>query len=150
LRVRQPRLRIRTGRRAPPNPQEAIDEVHKLETALARTTAEKKIAIMHYAPVRDTVEGEPAEIFPFLGCGRFEEPLNRYNVMACVHGHAHKGAAEGRTSAGVPVYNVFVPVMRATYPHRPPFRVLDVHVAPMQAAAAHAPPDEPPIETDVG
>jgi hypothetical protein len=76
-----------------------------------------------------------------------EEPLNRYKVTACVHGHAHKGAAEGRTSAGVPVYNVAVPVMRATYPHRPPFRVLDVHVEP---TAATTQTDEPPIETDVG
>jgi hypothetical protein len=66
-----------------------------------------------------------------------------------VHGHAHKGAPEGRTSAGVPVYNVSVPVMRAAYPNRPPFRVLDVHVAPatngMERGAVEA-----PVETDVG
>ena len=53
--------------------------------------------MLHYAPIRATVEGEPVEIFPFLGCSRLEEPLNRYPVMAVVHGHAHNGALEGRT-----------------------------------------------------
>jgi Icc-related predicted phosphoesterase len=130
--------------------QEAIDEVHKLEAALARTKAEKKIAVMHYAPIRATVEGEPAEIFPFLGCGRFEEPLDRYQVTACVHGHAHKGAPEGRTKTGVPVYNVAIPVMRAAFPNRPPFRVLDVHVAAPTVSHPHAVPVKAPIETDVG
>jgi Icc-related predicted phosphoesterase len=128
--------------------QEAIDEVHKLESALARTATEKKIAIMHYSPIRATVEGEPPEIFAFLGSGRLEEPLNRYKVTAAVHGHAHKGAPEGRTSGGIPVYNVAVPVMRAAYPTRPPFRVLDVHVAPPTPSTAQA--SEAPIESDVG
>lgn len=127
--------------------QETIDEVHKLESALARTKAEKKIAVLHYAPIQATVEGEPPEIFAFLGSGRLEEPLNRYQVTACVHGHAHKGAPEGRTKGGVPVYNVAVPVMRTAYPNRPPFRVLDVHVAP---AARISQPVEAPVETDVG
>jgi Icc-related predicted phosphoesterase len=128
--------------------QEAIDEVHKLETALARTTAEKKIAVLHYAPIRTTVVGEAEEIFAFLGSGRLEEPLNRYQVTACVHGHAHRGAPEGRTKTGVPVYNVAIPVMRAAYPNRPPFRVLDVHVAP--GVAVPPAPVEAPIESDVG
>ena len=128
--------------------QEAIDEVHKLESALARTKAEKKIAVLHYAPIRATVEGEPPEIFAFLGSGRLEEPLNRYQVTACVHGHAHKGAPEGRTRTGIPVYNVAVPVMRSAYPNRPPFRVMDVHVA---APATRIPQTtEAPVETDVG
>jgi Icc-related predicted phosphoesterase len=129
--------------------QETLDEVHKLETALARTTADKKIAVLHYAPIRATVEGEPPEIFPFLGSGRLEEPLNRYHVTACVHGHAHKGAAEGRTRTGVPVYNVSIPVMRSVYPTRPPFRVLDVHIAAPEMAPAPV-KAEPPIESDLG
>jgi Icc-related predicted phosphoesterase len=126
----------------------ADDEVKKLESALARTKAEKKIAILHYSPIRETVEGEAAEIFPFLGSSRLEEPLNRYQVAACVHGHAHRGAPEGRTKSGIPVYNVAVPVMRAAYPNRPPFRVLDVHVA--RAVGAEPGPAEAPVETDVG
>lgn len=130
--------------------QEAVDEVKKLEAALARTKADKKIAILHYSPIRETVEGEAAEIFPFLGSSRLEEPLNRYQVTACVHGHAHRGAPEGRTQAGVPVYNVSVPVMRATYANRPPFRVLDVHVAPAVDREPLSHVVEAPVETDLG
>ena len=78
------------------------------------------------------VEGEPCEIFPFLGCSRLEEPLNRYQVTAVVHGHAHRVAAEGKTTAGVPVYNVGIPVMRANYPDRPPFRLITLPVMPVQ------------------
>ncbi len=127
--------------------QEAVEEVQKLESALARAKSEKKIAVLHYSPIRATVEGEPPEIFAFLGSGRLEEPLNRYQVTACVHGHAHKGAPEGRTKSGVPVYNVALPVMRSAYPNRPPFRLLDVHVA--TPAPSHQ-PVEAPVETDVG
>ena len=127
--------------------QEVVDEVSKLESSLARTKAAKKIAVLHYAPIRETVVGEPEEIFAFLGSGRLAEPLDRYQVTACVHGHAHKGAPEGRTRGGVPVYNVAMPVMRASYPNRPPFRVMDVHVA--SPSPAHQ-PAEAPVETDVG
>lgn len=126
---------------------ECVEEVNKLEAALARVKSPKKIAVLHYSPIKATVEGEPPEIFAFLGSGRLEEPLNRYQVTACVHGHAHKGAPEGKTKSGVPVYNVAVPVMRAAYPNRPPFRLLDVHVAP---AGQPQQPMEGPVETDVG
>ena len=50
--------------------------------------------------------GEPPEIYPFLGSSRLEEPLNRYPVSAVFHGHAHRGAPEGRTQKNVPVFNV--------------------------------------------
>lgn len=109
--------------------QEAIDEAMKLESALARLRTESRIAVLHYAPIRETVENEPVEIFPFLGCSRLEEPLNRYPVTAVVHGHAHNGTHEGRTTTGVPVYNVSLPLMRKTFPDRPPFRILEVPVA---------------------
>src|SRR5438034_285838 len=58
--------------------QATMDEVLKLEKALARLRTPHRIALLHYAPIRATVEGEPVEIHAFLGCGRFEEPLNRY------------------------------------------------------------------------
>ena len=109
--------------------QEAIDEAMKLESALARLRTESRIAVLHYAPIRATVENEPLEIFPFLGCSRLEEPLNRYPVTAVVHGHAHNGSPEGRTTAGVPVYNVSLPLMRRSFPGRAPFRILEVTVA---------------------
>ena len=77
---------------------EAVNETLKLESALARLRTEKKIVLLHYAPIEGTVEGEPREIYPYLGCSRLEEPLGRYGVSAVIHGHAHNGALEGRTS----------------------------------------------------
>lgn len=106
--------------------QEAIDEALKLESALSRLRTERRVAIMHYAPIRATVEGEPPEIFAYLGCSRLEEPLGRYPVDAVFHGHAHHGTPEGRCSHETPVYNVALPLMRVTFPDRPPFRVLEL------------------------
>ena len=130
--------------------REAIDESLKLETALQRLRTRNRIALLHYAPIRATVEGEPPEIFPFLGCSRLEEPLNRFQVTAALHGHAHRGAAEGKTSSGVPVYNVAMPLMRAVFPTRPPFRLLTLHVEPAPATPRlDAPQPEQPLETPV-
>jgi Icc-related predicted phosphoesterase len=106
--------------------REALDEALKLESALAKLRTPSKIAVLHYAPIRETVEGEPLEIYPWLGSSRLEEPLSRYRVQAVVHGHAHKGSPQGKTAQGVPVYNVALPVLREHYPDRPPFRLLEI------------------------
>src|SRR5881392_4017506 len=106
---------------------EAVNEALKLESALARLRTDHRIAILHYAPIRDTVEGEPLEIYPFLGSSRLEEPLSRFDVTAVFHGHAHKGAPEGTTQLGIPVFNVAHSVLQASYPGRPPFRLFEVH-----------------------
>lgn len=103
--------------------QEAVDEALKLDKALARLGTEHRIALLHYAPICATVEGEPEEIWPFLGSSRLEEPLNRYAVAAAFHGHAHAGTPEGQTTAGVPVFNVATPVLSRAYPDRPPYRL---------------------------
>ena len=95
--------------------QEALNEALKLESALARLKTRHRIAVLHYAPVRDTVEGEPVDILPWLGSSRLEEPLGRFEVSAVVHGHAHKGAPEGKTSTGIPVYNVAIRCSRRTF-----------------------------------
>ena len=107
---------------------EAVAEALKLETALARLRTPIRVAVLHYAPVRETVEGEPPEIFPFLGSSRLEEPLVRYSVAVTVHGHAHHGAPEGRIQSGAPVYNVCYPLLRAASPEQP-FRVIDLGAA---------------------
>ncbi|MDQ3035952.1 MAG: metallophosphoesterase [Myxococcota bacterium] len=106
--------------------QEAIDEALKLEAALQRLRTERRVAIMHYAPVRGTVEGEPPEIFAFCGCGRLEEPLHRYPVDLVFHGHAHHGTLEARTENGIPVYNVALPLLRRTMADRPGFRIVEL------------------------
>jgi Icc-related predicted phosphoesterase len=127
--------------------QEAIDEAMKLEGALARLRTRHRIAVLHYSPIRATVENEPVEIFPYLGCSRLEEPLNRYPVTAVIHGHAHKGSPEGKTTAGTPVYNVSLPLMRALYPNRPPIRILDVPAGvPTEVTPTTT---EQPVETAV-
>src|SRR6185437_945821 len=91
--------------------QEAMDEALKLEGALARLRTARRVALLHYAPVRMTVEGEPVEILSYLGTSRLEEPINRHPVDVVFHGHAHHGALEGRTSTGIPVYNVAMPLL---------------------------------------
>lgn len=106
--------------------QEAVNEALKLESALARLKNPTRIALLHYSPIRATVEGEPPEIFPWLGSSRLEEPLTRFQVSAVVHGHAHKGSPEGKTATGIPVYNVSLPVLRAAYPDQPAFRIIEV------------------------
>ena len=108
---------------------EAINESLKLEAALARLRTSQKIAVLHYSPIQATVEGEPPEIVAFLGSSRLEEPLDRYRVNAVFHGHAHRGAPQGRTKAGAPVYNVAMPVLAASNPGQPPFRVVEIPLA---------------------
>lgn len=110
--------------------QEALQESLKLESGLARLRTPQRVAVLHYSPILETVLGEPAEIFAFLGSSRLEEPLNRYKVAACVHGHAHRGRAEGRTTTGIPVYNVALPVLKSAYPDRHPLRILALPVEP--------------------
>jgi Icc-related predicted phosphoesterase len=105
--------------------REAVDETLKLETALSRLRTAWRIAVLHYAPIPGTVEGEPREIYPFLGCSRLEEPLARYSVTAVLHGHAHHGAPEGRTSTGIPVHNVALPLLKRVSAEQP-FRVLEL------------------------
>ena len=105
---------------------EAISEALKLERALARLRSDKRIVLLHYAPIQATVMGEPLEIFPFLGSSRLEEPLNRYPVTAVFHGHAHRGSPEGRTKNDVPVYNVAMKLLQHTFPNQPPFRLIEI------------------------
>lgn len=100
--------------------QEAVDEALRLDRALARLDQEyddlKKIAVLHYSPIKATVVGEPDAIFPFLGCSRLAEPLSRRQVTAAFHGHAHIGTLEGQTTNGVRVFNVARPIlMKAGY-----------------------------------
>ena len=83
-----------------------LEEVQKLELALRRLSTPVRIALLHYAPVVDTVQGEPEQIYPFLGTDRLAEPLDRFEVAVAFHGHAHHGAFRGSTPGGVPVYNV--------------------------------------------
>jgi Icc-related predicted phosphoesterase len=114
--------------------REAVDEALKLESALARLRNDRLVAILHYAPIQGTVEGEPREIFPFLGCSRLEEPISRFPVSVVFHGHAHHGQPEGRTAGNVPVFNVSASLMREIFPERP-FRLIDIDLRPVEPSS---------------
>jgi Icc-related predicted phosphoesterase len=117
--------------------KEALNEALKLETALSRLRTERKVVLLHYSPIAGTVEGEPMEIYTYLGSSRLEEPLTRYPVDVVFHGHAHHGAPEGRTMGDVPVYNVSMMLLQRLFPDRPPFRVVEL---PVGAPADQEPP----------
>ncbi|MHC1724715.1 MAG: metallophosphoesterase [Syntrophobacteraceae bacterium] len=106
--------------------KEVAVEAQKLEAGLSKLDPGPRIAVLHYAPISETVVGEPPEIYAFLGSSRLEEPLNKYAVTAAFHGHAHKGHFHGKTSADVPVYNVASAVLKEQFPERPPFFMLEV------------------------
>jgi Icc-related predicted phosphoesterase len=132
---------------------EAVNEALKLEAALARLRTTRLIALLHYSPVQQTVDGEPMEIFPFVGSSRLEEPIGRYPVSLVVHGHAHRGQLEGRTKTGVPVYNVSMPLLTRMAPDRPAFRILEVPVGQHTAGEgvpAHSTPASAPALEPVG
>lgn len=84
----------------------AIDESLKLEQALRTLDAPTRIALLHYAPIPETLAGEPEAIFPFLGSSRLLTPIETYRPDLVCHGHAHIGAPEGSTPSGIPVLNV--------------------------------------------
>ena len=119
--------------------QEAVSEALKLESALARLQTPQRVAVLHYAPIEATVEGEPREIYPFLGSGRLEEPLNRYRVAAAFHGHAHRGSPEGVTTTGIPVYNVAMPLLRKTLSDQLPLKIVEIPVPEVVAAESQPP-----------
>jgi Icc-related predicted phosphoesterase len=104
--------------------KEAIDHAVRLEQGLTKLQNRKKIAVLHYAPIRGTVLGEDPEIYPFLGSSRLEEPINRFRVNAVFHGHAHSGALDGNTSTGIPVYNVSCPALAKQ--NQPRYRVIEI------------------------
>jgi Icc-related predicted phosphoesterase len=126
--------------------REAVDEALKLEAALARLRTSQLVALLHYSPIQRTVEGEPLEIYPFLGSSRLEEPIGRYPVSLVIHGHAHRGFPEGQTKMGVPVYNVALPLLTRTFTDRLPFRVFEVpvgHKLAGEPTPAHSTPPAP-------
>src|SRR5437588_739899 len=77
---------------------------------------------------RVPVVGVLGQIAPCLGSSRLEDPIDRMEVSAVFHGHAHHGTTEGRTRRGVPTYNVSMPLLLARGPRAKPFRVVELPV----------------------
>lgn len=101
--------------------QEAVTEAQKLESGLAKLRTEHRVAVLHYAPIRETVEGEAPEIIPFLGSTHLVEPINAFEASLVVHGHAHHGKLDGRTACGIPVHNCAHPLRARLTPQQPFF-----------------------------
>jgi len=105
--------------------QASIDEALKLERAMAVLRTEKRVVVLHYSPVSETVTGEAPEIYPFLGTSRLAEVVDRHGADLILHGHAHHGRLDGRTTAGIPVHNVAITLLQAQQPSCA-YRVFDV------------------------
>lgn len=103
----------------------AANEARKLENALRSLRTERSVAVLHYAPVAETLQGEPIEIFPYLGSARLADAIDRFdNVKAVVHGHAHHGTYEGKTMRGTPVYNCAQFVVKPAFGR--PYALLEI------------------------
>lgn len=105
--------------------QASIDETLKLERALSMLRTDKIVIVTHYAPISETVRGEPVEIWPFLGSSRMAEVIDRHQATLAVHGHAHHGQLTGKTTGGVPIHNVSLPLLLTQQPPRP-YRLLEI------------------------
>jgi Icc-related predicted phosphoesterase len=105
--------------------QASIDEAMKLERALMQLRAPKRVVVLHYAPIMDTVRGEPEQIYPYLGTARLGEVVDRHGAAFVVHGHAHEGTLEGKTTGGIPVHNVALGLLQKQSPPQT-YRVFDV------------------------
>jgi Icc-related predicted phosphoesterase len=85
-------------------------EVEALERGLLEIDGcHKRVVLLHYAPVADTLVGEPEPIWAFLGSGRLAGPIGAHRPDLVVHGHAHHGTPRG-VIGEVPVHNVAVQV----------------------------------------
>src|ERR1700756_1481072 len=96
----------------------SVDETMKLERGISQLRAPKRVVVIHYSPIAETVEGEAPEIFPFLGTSRLAEVIDRHGADLVLHGHAHHGRLDGHTRGGVPVHNVAISLLQAQNPSR--------------------------------
>jgi uncharacterized protein len=103
----------------------SIDEALKLERGLSQLRTPKRVVVLHYSPISETANGEAREIFPFLGSSRLAEVIDRHGADLVVHGHAHHGTLDGKTTAGVPVRNVAITLLQAQNPPAT-YRIFDV------------------------
>jgi uncharacterized protein len=105
--------------------QASIDEALKLERAMSQLRTRKRVVVLHYSPIAETVQGEAAEIFPFLGTSRLAEVVDRHGADLVLHGHAHHGKTQGKTPLGVAVHNVAISLLQAQTPSSV-YRIFDL------------------------
>ncbi len=94
---------------------ETSREVEALNRGLAAVAhCPLRLVVMHYAPIAETLAGEPEGIFTMLGSSRLGDPIREHEPDLVVHGHAHAGTFSGSIE-GVPVHNVSVPVLEQDF-----------------------------------
>src|ERR1700694_1286623 len=102
-----------------------IDEAVKLERAMSQLRTQKRVVVLHYSPIAATVEGEAPGIFPFRGTSRLAEVVDRHGADLVLHGHAHHGKLDGKTTGGVPVHNVAITLLQSQTPSTV-YRIFDI------------------------
>ncbi|MFI6499032.1 metallophosphoesterase [Nonomuraea typhae] len=85
------------------------------QRALKEIEADRCVVLSHYSPIKETLEGEPPEIYPFLGSYLLAEAVDAVGADLILHGHAHKGTEKGMTPGGIRVRNVALPVLGRAY-----------------------------------
>jgi Icc-related predicted phosphoesterase len=124
-----PNMWGRFGEKAQKAFYDAIEsEVQKLENGLNTLQSQEvegTFVLLHYSPIRKTVEGDIVEMYPFLGSSRLEEVIDRYRLTAVFHGHSHFGKPEGATAKGIPVFNVALPLMQKLSPDKP-YKIFEI------------------------
>ena len=93
---------------------------------LTRSGVSQRVALLHYAPIEATLVGEHEQVWPFLGNYLLAEAVDRLGADLVLHGHAHRGSAEGATARGVPVRNVAYPVINQ------PYLLIDLNGKPLE------------------
>jgi Icc-related predicted phosphoesterase len=86
-----------------------------LHRALDGLDTDLRVALTHFAPVKDTLGAERLEIHPFLGSYLLGEAIDAAGADLAIHGHAHSGVEKGITPSGIPVRNVALPVIKTAY-----------------------------------
>jgi Icc-related predicted phosphoesterase len=111
----------------------------QLEAALRALDCDRRVALLHYSPVADTLQGEPVGLYPFLGSYLLAEAIDRGGADLALHGHAHRGCERGMTNGGVPVRNVAQPVIGRAY-------ALYCFDGPGDSPPVELPPTAAPVE----
>jgi Icc-related predicted phosphoesterase len=91
---------------------------------MSQLRAPKRVVVVHYAPIPETVQGENPEIFPYLGTSRLAEVIDRHGADLVLHGHAHHGVLDGQTTAGIRVSNVVLELLLEK--EGKPYRVFEI------------------------
>jgi uncharacterized protein len=94
---------------------ETFKEANTVNRALKTLKADFKVVVYHYAPIRETCNGEHCELLPFLGSSILADPPDTFNANLVLHGHAHHGSEKGQTETGIPVRNVALPIHNKKY-----------------------------------